>query len=90
MYKAAVNAPISVPQTHQSDAADWSANVHCRDNCAQYKAKCCLPEGPLLPDSPAAPASGSIALQWHLQDGSWQDLSSWSVLMIETQCTLDI
>ncbi len=52
----------------------------CRESCAQYKAKCCLPEGPLIPDSPAAPAADIVALQWHLQEGSWQDPSSWSVL----------
>ena len=40
-----------------------------------------MPEGPLLLDLAGSPAppSGIVALQWRLQDGSWQDPSSWSV-----------
>lgn len=38
-----------------------------------------MPEGPLVPESCPAPPNGTVALQWRLQDGSWQDPSSWSV-----------
>lgn len=38
-----------------------------------------MPEGPLLLDSAPAPPAGTAALQWHWQDGSWQDPASWSV-----------
>ena len=37
-----------------------------------------MPEGLLVLDNAPAPPSGMLALQWHLQDGSWQDPSSWS------------
>ena len=40
-----------------------------------------MPEGPLLLDldASASPPSGMVALHWRLQDGSWQDPSSWLV-----------
>ncbi len=76
-----VALPVHNVETGCLQAARWKAAAvwYRRESCPQYKAKCCLPEGPVIPDSPAAPAAHIVALQWHLQEGSWQDPSSWSV-----------
>ncbi|KAL0048239.1 hypothetical protein WJX82_010821 [Trebouxia sp. C0006] len=73
-----LDKPLGEPGLAQSAAAQ-ALQLHTllKESCPQYKAKCCLPEGPLIPDSPAAPAADIVAMQWHLQEGSWQDPSSW-------------
>mgnify|MGYP001807015657 CR=1 FL=1 len=72
--------PVGGGARARGEAQVAALHAALRAACAKYGTDACFAEPPLPPSPPDAvppPPEGSVIVQWHCQDGCWQEARSW-------------
>ncbi|KAG2499074.1 hypothetical protein HYH03_003257 [Edaphochlamys debaryana] len=71
--------PVGGGFRERAEAKLAALHAALRGACAKYGTDACFAEPPLpaSPNDNPAPADGTVLVQWHCQDGCWQEGRSW-------------